>query len=153
MFHIPLRPFNVFLYLYCFKEMNTLNSLPIHIYFTPPWWTQLIARHMCKSSMHGLISGRPFNDIATHARGYLVGLHQICDSTDLASNERFLMRCICKDVFCWLTGGDEHQKHQHQRVVWIGRADSSVVSSRSGYQLPHLDTSIISVHECTNVFV
>jgi hypothetical protein len=54
--------------------------------------------------MSGFISDLPFDEISHHARGFLLSFAELVKAGDLSSEELFLMRCMCKDVFCWLTG-------------------------------------------------
>ena len=46
----------------------------------------------------------PFDELLNHAEGFLVSFQELKNSSDLSSEELFLLRCMCKDIFCCLTG-------------------------------------------------
>jgi hypothetical protein len=54
--------------------------------------------------MHGFIAHMPFDELINHAKGFLASFQELKDSSDLSSEELFLLRCMCKDIFCCLTG-------------------------------------------------
>ena len=107
------------LYSYCFRELGTLDTLPIHIYLDRFY---VAMRDAIRASafdevfygsylvcLYGLISDRPFDDLAAHARGFLVALQELMKSTTVDTDELFFMRCLCKDIFSWLTGRIGHE--------------------------------------------
>lgn len=53
---------------------------------------------------HAFISELPFDNTAQHAKGFLSSFKKLTESTTLSVEEQFLMKCMCKDIFCWLTG-------------------------------------------------
>lgn len=54
--------------------------------------------------IHGFLTHLPFEEIAIHVRGFLHNFRSLKNSSDLSSEEVFLLRCMCKDIFCCLTG-------------------------------------------------
>ena len=53
---------------------------------------------------HGFISGQPFAEIAKQANVFLMSFQGLTSSSSLSAEELFLMMCMCKDLFCCMTG-------------------------------------------------
>src|SRR6202035_4350203 len=53
---------------------------------------------------YAFISQLPFDETAQHAKHFLSSFKKLTESTKLRVEEHFLIKCMCKDVFCWLTG-------------------------------------------------
>ena len=62
--------------------------------------------------LHGFLSGLPFSEIAPHADGFLSGVKELLWDGDLEPEELFLLRCMCKDLFCWMTSGIGGEKEE-----------------------------------------
>jgi len=82
------------------------------------------------------IAGRPFGEIASHTKQFLVSFRRIQDI--LSIDELFLMRCMTKDLLCWMSYrfGAEPRGSE---LAFRGRA-------RELYQLAEL-TDFVFKHE------
>ena len=78
-------------------------------------------------SLSGLVSGRSFDDIAAPARVFLSAVQELVKSGTASVEEMFFMRCMCKDIFSWLTGtlGDKvtantvKTKNEGTELFWL----------------------------------
>jgi hypothetical protein len=55
--------------------------------------------------LHGFLAGLPFSEIAQHASGFVLGVKELQRESGLPAEELFLLRCMCKDLFCWMISG------------------------------------------------
>ena len=44
------------------------------------------------------------DQVALHVGGFLQSFKKVKETTEVSVDEYFLMKCMCKDIFCWLTG-------------------------------------------------
>jgi hypothetical protein len=75
--------------------------------------------------LHGFISDQPFGEIACHARSFLISFQELKNSSDLGTEEVFFLRCMCKDLFCWMTGSFrvDHRNHELSPNNLLRRAE------------------------------
>lgn len=55
--------------------------------------------------LFSFISEKSFGEIRMHARAGLLSIGVLLKSECLTGEEFFLMRCMCKDIFCWMIWG------------------------------------------------
>lgn len=111
----PVVKYATLLYAASFKDLgdttnNTLTTGYVHRYYKAV--SDAIAHNayadlvyacyaMCN---HAFISRLPFDSTAQHVKGFLSSFKKLMESANLRVEEHFLMNCMCKDIFCWLTG-------------------------------------------------
>jgi hypothetical protein len=114
----------VLLYAYCFKELESIDRSQVYQYY------ELYCKHTREAigrgaygesvyachtvCMAGFVSGLlSFEDIAWHGEGFLLSFQKLLSAGTLPAEELFLLRCMCKDIFCWLTGTVGSQREVH----------------------------------------
>jgi hypothetical protein len=91
--------------------------------------------------IRGFISGQGIEEVGKHTESFLTTFWTLKRTTKLSGEEHFLMKCMCKDIFCWLTGR-------------IGREDELTIPNVKGlpseeskaetlYQLAKLSISLL----------
>lgn len=124
--HLSSKAFRyaVLLYAYCFKELESIDMSQIYQYYglyckyTQEAISQGSYAEAAYAShtvcMAGFVSGLlDFEDISWHAEGFLLSFAELISEGKLPSEERFLLRCMCKDIFCWLTSTVGSQREVH----------------------------------------
>jgi len=114
----------ILLYAYCFKELESIDKSQVYQYY------QLYCKHTREAidqgaygeavyachtvCMAGFVSGLlAFEEIAWHGEGFLLSFEKLLSAGALQFEELFLLRCMCKDIFCWLTGTVGSQREVH----------------------------------------
>ena len=116
----------VLLYAYCFKELEALDKTKVWQYYATylEYTKDAIARgayaeaiYACHTvCMAGFVSGLlQFEEISCHAGGFLGNFETLVLLGQLPVDEIFLFRCMCKDIFCWLTGTVGSQREVHAK--------------------------------------
>ena len=82
---------------------------------------------------HAFISKLPFDNAVQHAKGFLSSINKLTESTTLSVEEQFLMKCMCKDIFCWLAGTIGSERNSN-----ISPLQERLVSESKAEQLYHL---------------
>lgn len=110
------------LYAYTFQQFENLDSSQIDEYRQQ--FYSLTRAALAKKSyaevvyashlfcLHGFLAGLPFSEIAKHVNGFLLGVRELQRDDSLSGEETFLLRCMCKDLFCWMTSSGVERQNE-----------------------------------------